>query len=43
MNKLEEFFNNEEVLIFALIGWAISFIFIIMREYIDYVKTRRKD
>ena len=41
MTKLEEFFNNEEVLIFALIGWAISFIFMVIRGYIDYVKTRR--
>lgn len=43
MTKLEEFINNEEVLIFALIGWAISFIFMVMWGYIDYVKTKRKD
>ena len=42
MTKLEEFLNNEEVLISALIGWAISFIFIVMRELIYYVKTKRR-
>ena len=37
MTKLEEFLNNEEVLIFALIGWAISFAFMVMTGgYIDY-------
>jgi hypothetical protein len=37
MSKLEEFLNNEEVLIFALIGWAISFAFMVMAGgYIDY-------
>ena len=37
MSKLEEFINNEEVLIFALIGWAISFVFLVMTGgYIDY-------
>ena len=41
MSKLVEFLNNEEVLIFALIGWLISFIFMGMRWYIDYVKTRK--
>lgn len=41
MSKLEGFLNNEEVLIFALIGWAISFVFMVMGGYIDYVKTRK--
>ena len=41
MTKLEEFLNNEEVLSAALIGWAISFIFMVMWGYIDYVKTRK--
>ena len=30
MNKLEEFLNNEEVLFFLLIGWFISFVFMVM-------------
>ena len=30
MTKLEEFLNNEQVLIFLLIGWLISFVFMVM-------------
>lgn len=30
MAKLEEFLNNEEVLLFLLIGWCISFVFMVM-------------
>ena len=30
MNKLEEFLNNEELLFFLLIGWLISFVFMVM-------------
>lgn len=41
MTKLEEFLNNEEVILFALIGFFISFIFVVMRRYIEYVKTRK--
>lgn len=41
MSKLEEFLNNEEVLISVLIVLFISFIFVVMRELIYYVKTRR--
>ena len=41
MTKLEEFLNNEEMFIFALVGYFISFIFIVMMGYIDYVKTRK--
>lgn len=41
MTKLEEFLNNEEVFIFALIGWLISYIFMVMMGYIDYVKTKK--
>ena len=30
MTKLEEFLNNKEVLFFLLIGWFISFVFMVM-------------
>ena len=42
MTKLEEFVNNEKVLLFVLIGWFISCVFMIIMGYIDYVKTKRK-